>query len=393
VLSALLLVPALVLNVHRPQYGEISFTTGELALGLAFLAFGWFGALIVSRYAGNPIGWLLCALSVGSSLNVLSAEYAIYGLLTRPGAVPGAGALAWTVAWQFAPLLGLLAVLLLLFPTGRPLSPNWDWVLWLTAVGNVLVVVGALSVWPQRGVAMLGVHDVPEPLGLLGLLYSIGEWGVIAAAVAAAASLVVRFHRARGVERLQLKWLLYAAVMFGVGLPLAGTLLPQLGVSSELAGDMVGAVVIAGLPAALGVAILKYRLYEIDRIINRTLVYGLLTALLAGVYAAVVLVLGQLFGGIGDKPPSWAVAGATLAVAALFQPARGRVQAVVDRRFNRRKYDAAKTVEAFTARLRDELDLDTLSVELLAVIDQTMQPTQTSLWLRPSTERVRPTAV
>jgi hypothetical protein len=145
----------------------------------------------------------------------------------------------------------------------------------------------------------------------------------------------------------------------------------------------------AAIPIAIGIAILRYRLYDIDRIINRTLVYGLLTTLLGGVYAAMVVVLGQLFGGVGGDPPSWAVAGATLAVAALFQPARHRIQAVVDRRFNRRKYDATKTVEAFTIRLRDEVDLDTLSAELLAVANQTMQPTVAWLWLRPSTERMQ----
>jgi hypothetical protein len=144
------------------------------------------------------------------------------------------------------------------------------------------------------------------------------------------------------------------------------------------------ALLVAPIPIAVGVAILKYRLYDIDRLINRTLVYGLLTALLASVYAGVVLVLGQLFGGVAGNPPSWAVAGATLAVAALFQPARRRIQAVVDRHFNRRKYNAAKTVEAFSARLRDEIDLDALSAELLAVADQTMQPTTASLWLRQS---------
>jgi hypothetical protein len=148
--------------------------------------------------------------------------------------------------------------------------------------------------------------------------------------------------------------------------------------------DLGAAFTIALLPIAAGIAILRYRLYDIDRLINRTLVYGLLTASLGLGYAGAVLVLGQVFGGVGRDPPSWVVAGATLAVAALFQPARRRIQAVVDRRSNRRKYDAHRTVEAFSARLRDEVDLDALLAELLAVVDQTMQPTTTSLWLRQS---------
>jgi hypothetical protein len=146
------------------------------------------------------------------------------------------------------------------------------------------------------------------------------------------------------------------------------------------------------VPVAAGIAVLRYRLYDIDRLINRTLVYGLLTALLGAGYAAAVLVLGQLFGGVGANPPSWAVAGVTLAVAALFQPARGRTQAVVDRRFNRSKHDAAKTIQAFSTRLRDQIDLDTLSAELLAVVDQTMEPTRVSLWLRPPTHGSSDTA-
>jgi hypothetical protein len=190
--------------------------------------------------------------------------------------------------------------------------------------------------------------------------------------------MVVRFRRSRSVERQQLKWFTYAATLVTLGWLLffaAGLerLLPPLLVF--IASD----IWLAGIPAAIGIAVLRYRLYDIDRIINRTLVYGLLTAVLGLGYAGAVLLLGQLFGGVTNDPPSWAVAAVTLAAAALVQPARHRIQAAVDRRFNRRKYNAAQTVEAFTARLRDEVDLDTLSAELLTVVDQTMQPTTASL--------------
>jgi hypothetical protein len=205
---------------------------------------------------------------------------------------------------------------------------------------------------------------------LLGLLAFCG--------VAAVVSLVLRFRRSRGVERQQLKWFTYAASL-AILLLVVPSPLPGGAVSDVLFG-----LLVAFIPVSAGIAILRYRLYDIDRLINRTLVYGLLTAILGLVYAGAVLVLGQVFGGVGGDPPSWVVAGATLAVAALFQPARRRVQTAVDRRFNRRKYDAVSTVEAFRARLRDEIDLDALSAALLAVVDQTMQPTQASLWLRPS---------
>jgi hypothetical protein len=194
---------------------------------------------------------------------------------------------------------------------------------------------------------------------------------------------VLRFRRSHGVQRQQLKWFTYAGALMFLWLVLGDYLLPNLAILGALSG-----VIYALVPMATGVAILRYRLYDIDRLINRTLVYGLLTALLAGIYAGAVLVLGQVFGGVGRDPPSWAVAGATLAVAALFQPARRRIQQVVDRRFNRRKYNAAKTIERFSTRLRDQVDLDTLSAELVSVVDQTMQPTTTSLWLRPTTEVV-----
>jgi hypothetical protein len=384
--SALLLGIAFALNLGRPQYAELGATTGELLLGLDLLLFGWFGALIVARQPSQPIGWILCAFGGFSGLTTFASEYAIYGLITHPGAAPGAAALAWLTSWEVAVYLGLLAVLLLLFPTGRPPSPRWRWWLWLAGIGNLLFILSALWVWPLRGVELLRLN-APDPAGAPGTtLYTVGAYAGLVAVLAAAASVVVRFRRARGVERQQIKWLLYAVLTVILGFPLLGVALHALGWTSEEAADASTAVLIIPIPVALGLAILKYRLYDIDRLINRTLVYGLLTALLGLIYAGAVLILGQVFGGVTEDPPSWAVAGATLAVAALFQPARRRIQAVVDRRFNRRKYNAVKTVEAFSHRLRDEVDLDALSAELLGVVDQTMQPTTTSLWLRPTAE-------
>jgi hypothetical protein len=230
----------------------------------------------------------------------------------------------------------------------------------------------------------LGVEAADRLLGpvaaVSGLLFAVFVVLVLA-------SLVVRFRRAQGDERQQLKWLVYGVLLLALLIPTLGRILEQ--IPSPFAGPVFAAVMFSIIPVTIGLAVLKYRLYDIDRVISRTLAYALLTALLAGLYTVVVLVLGQLFGGISRQPPSWAVAAATLAVASLFQPARRRIQAVVDRRFNRRKYDAARTVETFSARLRNEVDLDTLSAELLAVVDQTMQPTTASLWLQPSIQ-IRP---
>jgi len=268
------------------------------------------------------------------------------------------------------------------------LSRRWRPLAWLAGIGPAIMAVEtALSPGPLEEFAVVRnpfgletsglVSELVNVLGVLGVL------GVLVALVSAGASLVVRFRRVRGEQRLQLKWIAYAAAVAAtVQATSIGTFL--LVGPSPMAIEVLVICALAAIPVAAGIAILKYRLYDIDRIINRTLVYGLLTALLGGVYAGVVLVLGQLSGRIGTEPPSWAVAGATLAVAALFQPARRRIQQAVDRRFNRRHYDAAKTIEAFSARLREQLDLDTLSAELLTVVHQTMQPTKASLWLRPT---------
>jgi MFS family permease len=353
----------------------------QLLLLVGFSAFMVVGALIVAHRPGNAIGWLFSAIALLAFTGQLASEYATYAYATRPGSLPGATLAAWYGSWPWFLVLAMTLVFTpLLFPDGRLLSPRWRPVAWLagvttavlTALTSLRTELGTVEdqvIANPIGVAAVGNPEnsplVPALIVLLGVL-----------ATAAFGSLVLRFRRSRGEERQQLKWFTYASAL----LPLAGLddFLPA------PVGDLVFGVPIVFLPVAAGIAILRHRLYDIDRLINRTLVYGLLTALLAGVYAGAVLVFGQLFGGVGGDPPSWAVAGATLAVAALFQPARRRIQQAVDRRFNRRKYDAAETIDTFGARLRDQVDLDTLSTELLAVVDQTMQPTRVVLWLRPS---------
>jgi hypothetical protein len=363
--------------------GSFSQNPGVAAVYLSFAAFMVVGTLIVARRPKNAMGWLFSAIGLLGATGLLAGEYAQYAYVTRSVALPGAIVAAWYASWVSYPWFGLTVLFtLLLFPTGRLLSPRWRPIAWLA---GILMAAATIMVALQPEVPLQDEqHAVPNPLGIAGMPTPVqGTAGAVnsmllaVTTVAAFVSLVIRFRRARGEERQQLKWFAYAAALVIVFLVSGPLILPG--------GSALGTgLLIALLPVAAGIAILRYRLYDIDRLINRTLVYGLLTALLGTVYAGVVLVLGQVFGGIGPEPPSWAVAGATLAVAALFQPARHRIQAIVDRRFNRRKHDAARTVEAFSARLRDEVDLDALAAELLAVANQTMQPTTLSLWLRPA---------
>ena len=271
----------------------------------------------------------------------------------------------------------MVGFILLLTPTGSLPSPRWRWWAIVTAAVPVVFLLGQPL--------LLGGPDesVTSPLavpGLAGLVLVTSIAALIFSQLAIlvdVASLVMRFRRARGTERQQLRWVAVAAGLLAAAV--VATVLGALTGHPALL-EWTSGLFVALLPVATGAAILRYRLYDLDRIISRTLAYGLLTVLLGGGYAAVVLGLGQLLGG---RQSSLVVAGATLAVAAVFQPARRRVQALVDRRFNRRRYDAARIIEGFGARLHQQVDLDSLTVELLAVVDQTMQPTQVSLWLRP----------
>jgi hypothetical protein len=347
----------------------------------ALIAFPAVGALVAARQPRNPVGWQLLAVGGLLTLGLPSDAYARYTLVTAPGSLPGGLVVALAGGLAFAPTSWILLMLLpLYFPTGRLLSPRWRLVAWSGAAFMVLAIVGNGLLPDTLEVSGIGVVRspiaVPSATGVLDVLITLALPFLVLGIGGAVAAVIVRFRRAGAVERTQLKWFTFAVAL--TPLPfIAHDAAPRI-------ANALFAVILPLVPVSIGIAILRYRLYEIDRIINRTLVYGLLTALLGGVYAAIVLILGQLFGGVEKNPPSLAVAGATLAVAALFQPARRRIQQAVDRRFNRRKYDTAKTIEAFTSRLRDEVHLDNLSAELLAVVDQTMEPTQACLWLRPA---------
>jgi len=335
------------------------------------------GALIVVGDRRHLLAWLLIVGGGFLAVYNFAAQYAplALGLTSRRLSLPGGDLASWLTGWTNVPGIVILAVfVILLFPDGRLPSRRWRPLAWAGAV--VLVVptaILAVGYWPLRGPQLLTQEGSQPPL--VGAMFWTAFQGALLLGAIGVVALVLRFRRAGAVQRQQIKWFAYGAAL---SIPLS--LFPEArpyGPYLEFLGTVL-------LLAGLGIGIFRYRLWDIDRLVNRTLVYGLLTATLGAVYAGLVLVLGQLFGGIGTDTPSWAVAGATLAVAALFQPARRRIQQTVDRRFNRRKYNAATTIEAFSIRLRDQVDLDTLSAELLAAVDQTMQPAAASLWLRPS---------
>jgi hypothetical protein len=338
------------------------------------------GALVASRRPRHPVGWLLLALGLALGAAGVAVAYANYGVAHADA--PAASLVARYVPATIVTAIACNGFVLLLTPTGVLPSPRWRWWVGVTAATPVaLLLVVTLLPRPDDRLAqaLSSPLDLQALDGALLVAYQVAFAIVISALVVAAASLVVRFRRARGIERQQLRWVALATVVVAL---LAVVNLAALALGAYALAPLVGGLNPPILSAAIGAAILRYRLYDLDRIISRALAYGLLTVLLGGGYAGVVLGLGQLLG----RDSSLVVAGATLAVAALFQPARRRIQRQVDRRFNRRRYDAARTIAAFSARLREQVDLETLTAELLAVVEQTMQPTRASLWLRPPAE-------
>jgi uncharacterized membrane protein YhdT len=347
------------------------------------------GAIVASRRPENPVGWLLCLYGLVISISYFCAEYAIYALLAEPNSLPAAEVLVWIVSWMLSIIVGLPALLYLLFPTGRLPSRRWRWVAWLIAA---LVLAGVITSAFSSGALMGVLGPIRNPLGIEGftgvykaLLYFISPVALSAVVL----SVFMRLRRAAGVERQQIKWFAYAAAASVMATSLA-YLVP--GVIDtplwfERMGFALNIAFIPAIPIAIGIAILRYRLYDIDRIINRTLVYGALSATLVALYFGGIVMLQRVFVLLTGQQSTLAVVASTLLIAALFTPLRRLIQGFIDRRFYRSKYDARKTLEAFSAQLRNETDLEALSDDLVGVVRETMQPAHVSLWLRPETPR------
>ena len=368
---------------------------GEITYAVVVVSFPLVGLLILRRQPRNTIGWMLMMIGGVSAVSLLADNYATYGLVVEPGSVPAPEIVAALNEGSWAPWIGLMGTfLILLYPDGHLPSRRWRPVAWLSGVTIVIVTVaivflpGSLEEGPLPGMTnALGLQATqPVFASLITVFLPLLPLCI----VACAAALIRRFRGSRGMERLQLKWLatagavvalLYLVAMVSVSLA-EFTSVVDARAGWLTAVQTLSILSFALLPVAIGVAILRYRLYDIDLVVNRALVYGTLTATLGGVYLGSVLLLQLLLNPLTAES-DLAVAGSTLAVAALFGPARTRIQATVDRRFYRTRYDAARTLDDFAARLRSELDLDAVGTDLRTVVTDTVQPAHVSLWLRP----------
>lgn len=353
--------------------------TGLLALFVAYASIATVGMLVAIHVPRNPVGWMLLAMALGAAGAGAAENYAYHGLLDAPGSVPAAMLVAWFFLWGWFPTVSLVAIVPLLFPTGTVPGPRWRPVLWVEIA--FVAVVTALFMF-NPGPLDDGPRPLPDnPVGL-GFLAGVNDHldavlgvGILGMLGVAAVAMIVRFRRSRGDERQQLKLMVVAAVVLLT--TIAG---PDI-VGIADSGDVIFSLGVLQLPVAIGVAMFRYRLYDVDRLINRALVYAVLTALLGGAYAGLVLA-GQWLSSSFTGGGSLAVAVSTLAVAALFLPLRARVQRFVDRRFYRRRYDAQRTLGSFGARMREQVELDALVTELAGVVETTVQPAHAGVWLR-----------
>ena len=379
-----------VLSADSPGPLEYDDTPAVVAIyALLGLMYPTLGALIASRHPSNLIGWMFCASGVaivGAACCQLYADYVIYN---EPGAGPAGDVVFWISSWLFpAGLFATPMFLMFLFPNGRPAGPLWRWVVRL---GVIVLLFGFLTTAVLPGKIEPVQFGVDNPFGASGdlgrvvnALSTAGQTSLPVWFLLSIASMIARRRRATGDERQQLRWFGYAATMTALSF---GLCFGSVALGAQTLGDVlfvIGAVSLAGIPLASGLAILKYRLYDIDVVINRTLVYGVLTAVLALVYVGLVFAFQGILAPFTAES-DLAIAASTLAVAALFRPVRARVQTFIDQRFYRRKFDAQRTLEEFSSHLRDEVDLPTLSSRLTEVVGETMQPAHVSLWLRGST--------
>lgn len=349
---------------------------------LAAPTFATAGLLIARRQRRNPIGWLLLVAGVAAGFNGFVQEYATRAVIVAPGSLPAASALAWIASWSFAFFAGpMLTLVPQLFPTGRPLGPRWTWLLWFGAG----FVPFSLFLFGLRPGPLENASFVDNPVSLRGALADAratleGPSGAIMALTVAAsgATLVLRFRRAVGAEREQLKWVASSAALCAL------TFGGMLATGSSKPGQVAMIAAFMTMPVAIGIAITRYRLYDIDILINRALVYGATTAGIAVAFFAGIVVLQAILRPI-TSGSELAVAASTLGSFALFQPLRGRIQRTVDRRFYRSRYDAARTLDDFSVRLRDEVDLDAVRAELVGAVRDTVQPAHASVWLRGQT--------
>lgn len=372
-----------------------NFVAGYFLFRIMILTFPLVGLLILRRQPRNTIGWLLQAIGLVWALNGLAENYALYGMVIAPGSLPGPEFVAAFNEAGWVPAIGLMGTFLfLLYPNGHLPSRRWRPVAWACAF---TIVVGTLAIMLQPGTMEESpLPDTQNPLAweagapLLTVALVVVLPLLPVGIVACAAALVTRFRRSRGVERLQLKWLALAGAVVAVlwAITLLVTRVSELvdlsdsGIAAAKALQLISLLSFALVPVSIGIAILRHGLYEVDVVINRALVYGALTATLAGVYLGSVLLLQLVLSPVTSQS-DLAVAGSTLAVAALFRPARRRIQRVVDRRFYRNRYDAARTLDEFTDRLRHQVDLDAVAFDLRSVVDTSVQPSHVSLWVRP----------
>jgi hypothetical protein len=390
-LSVALLVGGIVLSRAASStapdlpFGGETNDASVVANLVTLLTFSVVGAIIASRHPRNTIGWLFCSVGVTIGLNSFAGDYAEYWLAGGTSMKSVAETAAWFSSWAWILLTYVpTTFVLLLFPDGRLPSPRWRLVAWGAALGIAGCVVGyALEAGPLEDFPQIAnPYGVDGPVvGMVGVAGSIVAAGAL---VASAVSLIVRMRHARSEQRQQIKWLAYGGTVV-VGTICVGGLINLWNVPVSI---VVSNVALLGLPVFTGIAIVKHHLYDIDLLINRTLVYGSLTTMLVAVYVGGIVLSQRVFVGLTghEELPQLAIVASTLLIAALFAPLRRRIQATIDRRFYRRKYDAAKMLSVFSARLREETDLSTLSDDLVGVVKETMQPEHVTLWLRPDTE-------